>query len=471
MFTHQKYSALFFLSFSLLIASCKKGNDLMVNSSAAPASPVSPAAPGAPTGTGMAQLNQAAFQKTQNYYLWNNQLPATLNFGSYPDPVAIMTGIRQYSTEAGFTGPADRWSFAMKKTEWDLISTGYSSVSSSSSAGDLGISVFFRSEGDLRVRLTEPNSPAATLGIRRGWRITKINGNTNITTSNSSFIVDNLYKSTTASVTFLKPDGANVEMSLAATSYAKKPVYMDTVFTTATGKAGYMVYNSFLGNINQSAAEYARVFNKFAAAGVNDLIIDLRYNGGGYVDLQTKLANYIINSSAGGSIMMRQIYNNNHSAENTTTMFNKTGGVNVNRVYFIVSRSTASASELLINNLKPYMDVRLIGASNTHGKPVGYFPIENGEWYIFPVSFKTVNKNGEGNYYGGLIPTALVADGLDKDWGDVTEASLASALNNISSGNFRSGSESVYNESYNTARGNTELDESMLKISIGKKNN
>jgi carboxyl-terminal processing protease len=115
------------------------------------------------------------------------------------------------------------------------------------------------------------------------------------------------------------------------------------------------------------------------------------------------------------------------------------------------------------------MDVRLIGPSHTHGKPVGFFPIEDGEWYVFPVSFRTTNRNGEGNYYAGFTPNALVADGLDKDWGDPAEAGLASALRNISSGAYRSGSESVYYEPANLAAGNALLDKPMIKMMIEKK--
>ena len=167
--------------------------------------------------------------------------------------------------------------------------------------------------------------------------------------------------------------------------------------------------------------------------------------------------------------MMRQIYNSNHSNENSTSVFNKTGSLQLSKIYFIVSRSTASASELLINNLKPYMDIRLIGNSNTHGKPVGFFPIENGEWYVFPVSFKTVNKNGEGNYYGGFVPNAMVADGLDKDWGDLTETSLASAMRIINGGNYIGINEPIFAESPMVANGNDALENTMLKVTIGKK--
>ncbi|MEJ7610111.1 MAG: S41 family peptidase [Ferruginibacter sp.] len=418
----------------------------------------------------MAQLNQTAFIKTQDWYLWNTQLPATYDGAAFADPVAVMSDIRRYSTEAGFPGAVDRWSFAMKKTEWNQISGGMSSLAgSTASSGNFGITVFFRTEGDLRVRMSEPNSPAGAAGIRRGWRILSVNGNTNMMTSYAAFIVANVYKSSSSSFTFQKPDGSVISLTLNAGNYSLKPLYMDTVYNTSSGKAGYMVYNSFLGDINQSAAEYARVFNKFSAEGVNELIVDLRYNGGGYVSLQEKLANYIINSSANSGVMMRQIYNSAHSGENSISYFQKAGSLALTRVYFIVSSSTASASELLINNLKPYMDVRLIGPTKTHGKPVGYFPIENGEWYVFPVSFRTVNKNGEGNYYNGFAPNALVADGLDKDWGDVTETGLASALRNINFNAYRSGSENIYYESPQVATGNAALDKNMLKIMVDKK--
>ena len=450
---------------SFFLFSCKKDMKQEITSNISPTPPPNPT----PVGNS-SQVNDVAFQKTQDYYLWNNQLPATLNTSTYADPIGVMTAIRQYSIEPGFATPVDKWSFAMKKTEWNQYSGGMSSVSSSTSAaGDFGITVFFRAEGDLRVRLSEPNSPGGILGIKRGWRITKINGNTNITTSNSQYIIDNIYKAVSADVTFTKPDGTSVDMNLQAAHYADKPVYLDTVYNSLNGNIGYLVYNSFLGNITQTTAEYARVFNKFAVAGITNLIVDLRYNGGGYVNLQEQLANYLITSQAQGSIMMKQTYNSNHSNENSTVLFNKTGSLQLTKIYFIVSRSTASASELLINNLKPYMDVRLLGNSNTHGKPVGFFPIEDGEWYVFPVSFKTVNKNGEGNYYAGFTPNAIVADGLDKDWGDINENSLASALKNISSGSFRNGGTENYSENAAVKSGNDALEKNMLKLTIGSK--
>jgi hypothetical protein len=173
--------------------------------------------------------------------------------------------------------------------------------------------------------------------------------------------------------------------------------------------------------------------------------------------------------SANGGLMMKQVYNSENTQNNTTTYFSKRGSLNLPDVYFIVSKSSASASELLINTLKPYMDVKIIGPTATHGKPVGFFPIPVGDWYIFPVSFRTTNKNGEGNYFNGLPVNAQVADGLDKDWGDITESCLASALRNISGAGFRMQEESYHPLSSQTIVGNNKLDEPFLKVTIGKK--
>lgn len=457
-----KHSTAIACSIIFFLASCKK-SDVAPAVSLAP--PVDTAKP-----VSIANLNQTAFNISKDYYLWNNLLPATYNASTFADPDAVMTDIRQYSRESGFTGPVDRWSFAMKKTEWDQLSSGMASINAATSAdGDFGMEVLFHATGDLRVKKVEPASPAGAAGIHRGWRITKINGSTNITIENAQYIIDNVYYSTSSTITFVKPDGSVVDITLAAGHYASKPLYLDTVYTAGSSKVGYMVYNSFLGDQTKAATSYARAFSGFASAGITDLVVDLRYNGGGYVSLQEKLANYIVNQSASGGVMMKQIYNTSHSSDNSISYFNKAGSVNLPKVYFIVGRSTASAAELLINNLKPYMDVRLIGPSNTHGKPVGFFPLEDGEWYVFPVSFKTINKNGEGNYYGGFKPNAQVADGVDKDWGDITETSLASALRNISTGNYKYNAEPAYIEPANIAAGNDKLDVVNLKVTIGSK--
>jgi hypothetical protein len=208
------------------------------------------------------------------------------------------------------------------------------------------------------------------------------------------------------------------------------------VYNTGNKKIGYLVFNSFLGDTTEIYSRFQQSFSRFAAAGVEDLIVDLRYNGGGYVSVQNKLAGYIAPTSAQGGLLMKQQFNDKYTRFNSTTLVQKQGALNLSRVFFIVSNSTASASELIINNLKPYMDVKLVGPSNTYGKPVGYFNIPVGDWYIFPVSFRSTNKLEQGNYFDGIAVDSRTPDGLDKDWGDLQEACLAKAVRYITSGNF-----------------------------------
>ncbi|HYO21796.1 MAG TPA: S41 family peptidase, partial [Flavisolibacter sp.] len=443
------------LLLAVLLGACKKEQSLDANPNPTPTP--------APTDNGSAadKLKDSTLVYTKDIYLWYNKIPATFNARTYTDPSAIMTAIRQYSIEPGFSAPVDRWSFAVKQTDWDNVSSGV--------AGDFGISVFFRQEGDLRVRSVEPASPAGKSGVKRGWRITAINGSSNLTTANSNYIVQNVYESGNSSFTFQKPDGSTVNLSLNAAYYQEDPVVLDSVYTVGGKKIGYFVFNSFLGDTSSMYNEFNRIFNGFASEGVQDLVVDLRYNGGGYVTVAERLANYLAPSSANGNIMMTQKFNDKYTSFNSTEMFRKRGSLNLNRIFFIVSNGTASASELLINSLKPYMDVMLLGASKTHGKPVGYFPIPVEDWYILPVSFYTVNKNGEGNYYGGMALSSQVADGLDKDWGDRAETSLQSAINYISTGAFRlsaPGQASAPQQSPAVTSGNQVLDQPNFKGAI-----
>ena len=237
-------------------------------------------------------------------------------------------------------------------------------------------------------------------------------------------------------------------------------------------KIGYFAFNSFLGDTTEIYNEFSRIFNRFALNGVNDVIVDLRYNGGGYVTVQEKLANWLVPSSANGQLMMKQQFNDKYTQYNADDTFGKLGGLNLSRIFFIVSNSTASASELLINNLRPYMDVQLIGPGKTYGKPVGFFPIPVGDWYIFPVSFRTTNKNGEGDYFNGIAVNSQVADGLDKDWGNVEENCLKTAVGFITTGSFRSqaagtrGTVSSFQEDPAVKKSNSILDEPSFKGTI-----
>jgi hypothetical protein len=404
-------SFLIVLSGIVIISSCRK-NDAAVGKG----------------GSAEDKLKDSAVAIARDIYLWNTRIPADFNGRSYDDPDKIMMAIRQYSLEPGFTEPVDHYSFGIRKSEWDNVSSGI--------ASDFGLSAFFFSDDDLRVRSVVNGSPAGLAGIRRGWKMIKVAGSTDINSDNADFLAQKIYGSTSTAFTFERPDGSDVDVTLQAATYQEDPIYLDTVYDAGAKKAGYLVFNSFLGDTGAVKERFQQIFQKFADNGVTDMIVDLRYNGGGYVDLQATLANYLVKPSADGSIMMNEEFNSNYTALNTTARFKKLGPLNINNVFFIVSENTASASELLINNLKPYMNVKLVGPEATYGKPVGFFPIGVGDWYVFPVSFRSTNGMGSGNYFDGIAVDNVVEDGLDKDWGDRNESSLASTLQYISTGAF-----------------------------------
>src|SRR5690349_14203549 len=199
------------------LTSCKK-NDVDSNSNPNP-NPT-------PAVTEADKMKDSALAYSKDIYLWYNQIPSTFNARSYADLNKLMTAFRAYSIEPGTTSAADRWSFAIKQQEWDNASSGIS--------GDFGLNVFFLAEGDLRVKSVEKTSPAGLAGIKRGWKITSLNGNSNITTSNAEYIVNAVWNSSSTQFGFEKPDGSSVNMNLSAATYQEHPVFLDSVYSIAS---------------------------------------------------------------------------------------------------------------------------------------------------------------------------------------------------------------------------------------------
>jgi carboxyl-terminal processing protease len=373
-------------------------------------------------------VKDSSFAYAKEIFLWYDQLPATLNTDGFSNPDAIMRHIRQFSRETGFTNPVDRFSFGALKKDWDNVSSGV--------AADFGMRVFFRTVNDLRVSSVDSKGPAGIAGVKRGWRISSINGVAINDTSQSNFIVNTVYAAPTTRFNFTLPDNSTRELTLNSQIFTGDPFAVDSVYTNGTNRIGYFVMNSFLGDTNKVRQDIDRIFARFSSAGITDLVVDLRYNGGGYVLLARYLLDHLVPSAGNGQTMFTNQFNNKYAQFNSTVSFAKKGSVNLNRIFFIVSRQSASASELTINSIKPFMDVKIVGPSATNGKPVGFFDIPVGDWYIFPVSFRTINKNNEANYYNGFIPDYTSPDGLDKNWGDVDEACLSRAIRFITTGSW-----------------------------------
>ncbi|MBD1420622.1 S41 family peptidase [Sphingobacterium chuzhouense] len=235
-----------------------------------------------------------------------------------------------------------------------------------------------------------------------------------------------------------------------ASSYEIDPVILDSIYTYPDKKIGYLAYSSFEEVWPSSHRNYQKleqIFQAFESANINDLILDLRYNPGGYVDAAEYLANKIIGSS-GDKQMMFSYETNEYLAVNNNVPrglnfeqlnFNRKNNLNLDKVFVLVTEQTASASELLISVLKPYMNVILIGDEpRTYGKPVGFFEqkIPDSEVSLWAASFKTMNNAQTEedrkfqNYWDGLpiATTEIVPDRIFYDFGDTNEDMIAKAL-------------------------------------------
>jgi carboxyl-terminal processing protease len=362
------------------------------------------------------------------------------------------------------------------------VITSKGSVNTEGNGYDIGIYSFGAYGADnsyrLYVKAVYPGSSAAAKGISRGTEITAING----TKIGSNFpaqkaLINSMLDNTTTSAKLsgVKTDGTAFTETLTRTTYKSTPVYKDKIFTVNGKKIGYMAYARFSqltngDSDNPTDDNLDPVFSRFAAAGVTDLIIDLRYNGGGYVNAAEYLVDLIAPSTATGT-MYSEYYNplmqsnkatilshqpltdaagkirydsNNkmltyadvsYATEDNMAVFAKKGPLSgVKNVVFIVTGGTASASELTINSLKPVVNVKLVGKT-TYGKPVGFFPvtIEN-RYDVYFSMFESKNSKGEGSYYAGFKPDvadngADVFDDAAHDFGDEAESYTSSAIN------------------------------------------
>ena len=197
---------------------------------------------------------------------------------------------------------------------------------------------------------------------------------------------------------------------------------------------GYLRYDSFTGS---SVSEFEDEFTKFKDAGITDLIVDLRYNGGGSVDVASALLDNITNQYSG----MRQAYfdwNANYKKENSSITFGEVepNDLDMKRVIFLVTKDSASASELVISALKPYLgDTNVITVGDaTHGKPVGMAGKSYGSDYYFLIDFYVRNNAGETTSLDGIPATCTAEDDLTHLMGDANETMLKTALHYIDTG-------------------------------------
>ena len=290
----------------------------------------------------------------------------------------------------------------------------------------------------MRILQVFPESPASEAGLARGDRILEINGRTVsdlVQTGQIGTAFGASEPGVSSTILFESLNGRQQRATL-----TKRVVTIPTVSLTRTFRVdgrtvGYLFFRNF---VNPSFAALDEAFAALKTAGATELVIDLRYNGGGLVDVATHLASLVGGSATQGRIFATFQHNDKNTALNEDLRFETApdSTLNLARLFVITTRSSASASELLINSLRPYLPVIVVGDA-TYGKPVGQYGFTFCDKVLAPVAFALVNAEGRGDFFDGIPADCSAADDIDHELGSQDEASLAEALFYVRAGSCR----------------------------------
>ena len=368
-------------------------------------------------------INYFIWENMSLYYLWTDNVSA-LNDQSYSSKEDVENNLlKKYPNHEEFfnsllykKGEVDRFSWIVD--DYEKLENMFQGISKS-----MGFDFILGKIGTTDnvfglVRYVVKGSPADRAGLKRGDFFTKIDDQ-QLTVSNYKTLLsnENSYKIGLAEVKDHEIKNLSTSYKLTAEVVYENPIYLDTVYTTNNTKIGYFVYNGFMSNYDN---QLNAVFAKFKQEGIQNLILDLRYNGGGSLASAQYLASMIYSTDT--TLLFNK---NSYNAELEKYILEKEGkdamneyfaakikasddtheeainSLGLKSLYVITTSSTASASEILINDLRPYMSVTMIG-ENTYGKYVGSITIKdediNGKvntkhkWALQPIIMKSTNK-------------------------------------------------------------------------------
>ncbi len=399
-----------------------------------------------------------------SWYFWQSEIPELSDKG-------FTSVVDRNSFINAFSGPQDLFE-ALQHPEdrFSWIVDDYMELINSfqgvtkSSGFEFGL-VHYQGQLFGYVEYVLPDSPADQAGLKRGDIFNEVDG-TELTTDN---YVPLLFGSEQFTLSLVNITDDQViplddQVSITKVVLAENPILLSTVISYDDKKVGYLIYNQF---INSYHGELNEVFSAFSSAGIDELVIDLRYNPGGFVETSALLASMIYGSANSNAIFSNLTYNSKHSEFNGVWKFTEVvqitdqsgptstepmNRLTLDRVYVLTGTGTASASELLINGLEPYMEVRQIG-SVTRGKNEGSITLYDAplsdytnreianpshRWAMQPIVFRLTNSEGFGDYADGLIPDIEIDEYQYftnlKPLGDPEEILLKTALEDMVGG-------------------------------------
>jgi C-terminal processing protease CtpA/Prc len=363
-------------------------------------------------------VNAEIYSVMQQNYLWYDSIPI-INSNINIDPQKLIDSLKNWR---------DHWSFILTQQE-------YQSNFVTGIYYGFGFAYSF-DNNKMRIIYIFKTSALDSAGVTRGWIIKSVDGTSPDSTNVSNLFGDNELGLKKTFI-FTRPNGSDTTII-----FAKKAITQNTVLAYDTLHVNNKIvgYISFLEFELDADTALQKAFTYFQENNVNELVLDLRYNGGGLLSIAQNLSNMIGGNMANGKTFINLMYNDKNSKYNQTFKFlTSPYGLNLSRLFVITTGGTASASEAVINGLRGInMPVYLIGTT-TDGKPVGMDQfILDYNYYLYPISFKLTNNAGYGGYYNGFTPDKVENDDITHNFGDRNEGCLAQAIYYIQNGSFSS---------------------------------
>jgi C-terminal processing protease CtpA/Prc len=405
------------LVFLTLFVSCKKENI---------APDIAPDIPPVATDLTPANARDSLYYIMKAWYYWYDMPEAvsvtSVTKNNYKDPYELLDAMRYKAL--------DRWSFVADYDEFNAQMQG-------TFVGH-GFRIGLDDSGNARIAMIYSNSPLYAEGVRRGWIVKTINGEdiASILIAGDAAKYTEVIGPSEAGITntfvFKRPDNTEITITSTKSTFTINSVLLYDTLHLSTGVTGQLVFESF---ISPSVDELATAFAFFKANDIKDLILDLRYNSGGYLSVAQTLASYIAGNSYQGSVFAKLQYNKKHPEQNSSFLIQNTSySLALPRIVVITTRFTASASEAVMNGLKPFVNVISIG-DTTDGKPTGMNGWEVGKkYYFWPVTFKMVNAQNMGDYFDGIFPAKVLPDDITRDFSDRKELCLKEAIHYLEHG-------------------------------------
>ncbi|KKO48637.1 carboxyl-terminal protease [Arsukibacterium sp. MJ3] len=371
-------------------------------------------------------INSQLYCKLYADYLWYRELKTGVDPLAFSTPAAYL---RQVIADR------DRYSFVMTEQEYqdryiNAVFFGYGFATQRTDNNTA-----------LQVLYVFNAGSAAQQGLRRADKITQIDGisvaewlsqldagtvtNDDIYGPNEEGVVRNFV--------WRKPNDTQQQADFVKGTVSTNTVMHRSVAAVGTKKVGYLVFNTF---IELSETELEQAFSYFAAQDIDELVLDVRYNGGGLIRVANQLSSHIALARLQDNIFVKYRYNDKNTRKNSTVTFALGAGrtqLNLPRVFVLTTAGSCSSSELVINALSPFIDVVQIGET-TCGKPVGQVPDRVGDFRLFAINFQTVNALDFGEYFTGLMPNCPVTATVTGDWGVSSDPLYAEAVAYIANG-------------------------------------